>query len=178
MPGLTSTTLLAIVVSATVSLLVAMLTHRRETLFKKKKVVSSAYQAALALTEMLYRVQRRSMHEDYGEQDSINIRDKFHKIQEETFYYKKLLSLESEQLGKSYDNLIKKIRKETKEDIKHAWQEDGNVRGTPKTIFDMKKIEKEEEAFLREAGKSTQGFFKRVGVWYKTRGSICSKTRK
>ena len=152
--------ILSAVISAAVAFFVALLTHQREILFKRKELVSSACQTALARVEMVYRIQRRSEDKNHKEQDSINIRDKFHKIQEDTVFYESMLFLESKRLKKAYCRFIEKIKEELGMEMVSAWDGSGGIQKRIKPLS-MQIIEKEKHIFLLEAEIFTSGFFRK-----------------
>ena len=156
-------------VSASVSLCVALFTHQREVLFKRKELVSLAYQTALARVEMLYRIRRRSTDKRHEESDKMDIRNRFHKVQEDTTYYSTILTLESERLGEAYNKLIRKIGQEIGEKTQLAWRGDDGITKSQADIFDMAIIKKEEDAFLKEASRFTSGFWRRLHIWLRNK---------
>lgn len=100
---------------------VAIFGQVQATRLRRKQLIAEAYQTALARVEVLYRIRRRTTSKALADQDTINIRDEMHDIQTKTDYYTGLLRTESTWFGKSYENLIDNIKKETEPLMQQAW---------------------------------------------------------
>lgn len=138
------------------ALLGAWIHHRRNIVFKKKELISSAYKVAMDHIEVLYRIKRRSNDPEHREADTIKIRDDFHQIQIDIAYYQSMLSLESSVLGTAYRELIATIKNVTADKIQQAWKEDGNIAGQYDDVIDdseMDRIQDKKDKFLQIADK-------------------------
>jgi hypothetical protein len=99
----------------------AQFTERVKQRDRRRAVYSDAYKAALGWQELLYRVRRRS-------KDPEQVRDlvaQFHAFQEKITYFEGWLGTESAALGRSYARLLRRVKSETEDLIRHAWRTPG-----------------------------------------------------
>jgi hypothetical protein len=101
----------AIIVGA-LAALTAYLANKREN---RRQLYSEAVKAAVAWEEMLYRVRRRAQDE---ERDLVN---RFHDVQSDISYYRAWVGSESKHMQRSYDRLVRGVKKATGELINAAW---------------------------------------------------------
>lgn len=85
---------------------------------ERRKLFAQACQSVLAWQEMLYRVRRRAP----GLEVERQLVDRFHEIQEDLNYYQAIISSESKSLGKSYQQLVKAVKRDNVTLIQEAWE--------------------------------------------------------
>lgn len=110
---ITSITASATLTAAFITAGVAYFANKRE---RRRLLYSEAVKAALAWKEMLYRVRRR------GEGQERELIDLFHSRQDDLTYYRAWVGSESEAMQRSYDSLVKNVKKITEPLIQKAWQ--------------------------------------------------------
>lgn len=113
--------LIVTAIAGTVSIVVAVLGGLAAYLAAKRQqrrsTYSEAVRAATAWKELLYRVRRRRK----GQAPAII--ELFHQAQDSLSYYKAWVGAESKYMARSYERLIKAVKRPTEVLIQQAWQD-------------------------------------------------------
>lgn len=84
---------------------------------RRRRLYGEAVQSVLKWNEMLYRVRRR------GSEQTRELIEAFHELQEELDYYQAWIATESPYLERSYARLVKSVKMEVEPLITAAWNE-------------------------------------------------------
>lgn len=112
--------------AALVSTIAATVRGPRE---RRRELYSQAFKDAMAWQEGLYRVRRR----DNTAAQEGELIGHFHDLQERIAHHRAWLASESIYLARSYCDLVDHIKKECKEPLQKAWDEDGRPPGADHT---------------------------------------------
>lgn len=94
------------------SALAAYLASKRE---RRRALYSEATKAAVAWGEMLYRVRRRRVDQEW---ELVSL---FHEVQAQITYYDAWVGSESVYIKRSYDRLVREIKFASRDLIRSAW---------------------------------------------------------
>jgi len=147
------------VVAGLFAILLSSVGRKREQKDRRKTLYSEAFQAVLAWEEGLYRVRRRAAD---GSED-LEIKNRFHDLQELIAYYYGWLSIESAELGTSYNTLVNTVKHECEPLLQHAWADPPQALNRP-TPPDARHptLQQAKDAFLREVRKTFVGVSKTI----------------
>jgi hypothetical protein len=125
-------------------------------LARQRDLFSKAYEAAMAWSEMLYRLRRRARTEEADRQ----LVDRFHELQEKIDYYEGWAASEGRFIGKSYCRLVRDIKKATQGLIQEAWETPGRLPGEPVPANEIHPdLSEAQRRFLRDVRHQLSLFF-------------------
>jgi hypothetical protein len=99
-------------VFALVGILATLVTTRRD---RRRELYADAFRTALALVEMVYRVQRADAY------NARAVADHYHQIHEDINFHQGWIESESEEMGRAYRRLLLSIRAETRASMREGW---------------------------------------------------------
>ena len=135
---------LTVVVSS--SVLGAIASNWQESRLKRKAMVADAIQSALKRVEMYYRVRRRNPDES----DDIQLRDRFHQIQENNDHHTALLEMESPWAGYAYRKFLGALKRTLAPYMAKAWENPGGGPNTQLQGEDRPNVDKYVQLFTRD----------------------------
>jgi hypothetical protein len=114
--------LYAAFITASTTSLIAVLTitsgYFSEKRLRRRTLYGEAYKAAMSWIELVSRVRRRRADSESG----ANLIDRFHDAQEEIFFHRGWIGSESIFMQRSFDGLVKEIKRQSRPMIQQAWE--------------------------------------------------------
>lgn len=140
------------------SVLGAIASNWQESRLKRKAMVATAIQSALQRVEMYYRVRRRSPDES----DDIQLRDRFHQIQEDNDYHTALLEMESPWAGYAYRKFLGALKRSLEPYMAKAWKNPGGGPNVQLQAEDRPNVEKYVRLFTRDSRRLMNPFMRPI----------------
>lgn len=155
-------TILTVIVGS--SLLAALASNWQVSRLKRKAMIADAVQSALKRVEMYYRVRRRSPDGS----DDIQLRDRFHQIQEENNHHSALLEMESPWAGHAYRKFLGALKRTLAPYMEKAWVNPGGGPNIQLKSEDHPDVAKYVQLFTRDGRRLMNPFMRpimRVHYW-------------
>lgn len=108
----------AALIAAAVSIGLHAATRFHDTRDRRRTFYGQAYMEPLRWVELIYRVHRRN------EDQTAELVNHFHDVQERTEFYRGWLATESPALARSYVRFVKTVGDATRPLLRHAWRDD------------------------------------------------------
>lgn len=155
-------TILTVIVGS--SLLAALASNWQVSRLKRKAMIADAIQSALKRVEMYYRVRRRNPDKS----DDIQLRDRFHQIQEDNDHHTALLEMESPWAGYAYRKFLDALKRTLAPHMKKAWENPGSGPNVQLQAEDRPNVDRYVRLFTRDGRRLMNPFMRpvmRVHYW-------------
>lgn len=146
----------ALTIVAGSSLLAAFASNWQQARLERKKIVASATLSALKRVEMYYRVRRRLSDNS----EDTDLRDQFHKIQEENDLYTAQLEMEAPWLGFAYRRFLTALKRNLAPFMAKAWANPGGGPNVQLASEDRPDVSKYVNLFAKDGRRLFNSFMR------------------
>lgn len=144
--------LVAAIVTGALNLFLAVRRSREEERARKRELFAKAYATYTEYREYPYVIRRRN-HEKPAE-ERIRISEQIRQTQERLNFFLAWTQVESEQVGKAYEDLIAQVKRVAGAAMKAAWQDSAITQDAemsiPRSVVDLDRLQPYESRYFEE----------------------------